>query len=233
MKLSRLGDKATLPESSARGPAVASHGGHLFIAWKGSGNDNLNVGVLSGDLKSLVDKHISSETSSHAPALASSGDELLIAWKGSGNDNLNGAKVEWGLADSAGRVSIDGLGVKSTSPETSEAGPALASDGSLGWRGSGNDALNVGEGVWNVETTTLSESSDVAPALTWLSPGIYLAWKGAGNDNLNAMAVAGGAKLLNQTAAVTFGASSSHSPALAAHTPAASIWPGRARVTRS
>jgi hypothetical protein len=134
-----------------------------------------------------------------------------------GNDNINGAKVEWGLTDSAGRVSIDGLGVKSTSPETSEAGPALASDGSLGWRGSGNDALNVGEGVWNVETTTLSESSDVAPALAWLSRGIYLAWKGAGNDNLNAMAVAGGAKLLNQTAAVTFGASSSHSPALAAH----------------
>ena len=38
-----LVNKRILEDTSEQGPSLASHDGRLFIAWKGSGNDNLNV----------------------------------------------------------------------------------------------------------------------------------------------------------------------------------------------
>ena len=37
------------PETSDDAPALASDGTSLFIAWKGSGNDNLNVAQVALD----------------------------------------------------------------------------------------------------------------------------------------------------------------------------------------
>ena len=64
---------------------------------------------------------------------------------------------------------------------------------------------------------TSSETSEIAPALSWLNGAIYLAWKGAGNDNLSALAVLGGPRQLHGIPAKIFGDASSHSPALASH----------------
>jgi hypothetical protein len=67
----------------------------LFIAFKGSGNDNINVAVVnrsaSGtrDIQSLSNKVILSDTTDTTPAIASHNGNLYLAFKGSGNDNLN------------------------------------------------------------------------------------------------------------------------------------------------
>jgi hypothetical protein len=215
-------DKQTLPDdTSDLGPALASHGGHLYIAWKGSGNDNLNVGVLRSDRKHLADKHTSQETSSHAPALISTRRGLFISWKGSGNDELNVARVDL-FANTAGGFGIEGLSNKFLLGQTSEAGPALAAgdDGSIlvAWRGSGNENLNIANAGATGDDVdrpgTSSETSDVGPGLAHLNNATYLAWKGAGNDNLSALAVVGDPKTLPGIPAKIFGDASSHSPAL-------------------
>ena len=155
--MSEFFDKATLPDSSDLGPALASHLGRLFIAWKGSGNENLNVGVFQRDGRHLADKHTSSETSSHAPALISTQNGLFLAWKGSGNDELNGARVDT-FANTAGGFGIEGLSNKSLLRQTSEAGPALAADNGgaifIAWRGSGNENLNIASAGGNLRTST-------------------------------------------------------------------------------
>lgn len=209
----------TLPESSDTTPAIASHGGRLFIAWKGCGNPQLNVGVLDRDLRGLAGMEITPEATSHAPAMVSFADRLWVAWKGDGNEHLNTAQVEW-FANTQGGAGIQGLSEKAVLPDTSEAGPAMAVDGSLllGWRGAGNDNLNVGSGgPGDVDPTTLSDSSDVNPALAAANGAIYVAWKGAGNDQLNARAQTGGARDLAQAHTQIFDDASSHAPALAAH----------------
>ena len=85
--------KVILEDRSSTGPALASHDGRLFIAWKGSGNENLNIMFSEDDGASFKGKHISGETSDSSPDLVSHNSALFIAWKGSGNDNLNLARV--------------------------------------------------------------------------------------------------------------------------------------------
>ena len=156
------------------------------------------------------------------PALASHLWRLFIAWKGSGNDELNSAQVDV-FADTVGGFGVEGLSKKSLLRQTSEAGPALAADNGgtilVGWRGSGNENLNVASGnLTDLDIPgTSSETSDIAPALSWLDGGIYLAWKGAGNDNLNALAVVADPRQLQGIPAKPFGDASSHSPALTSH----------------
>src|SRR6266566_1777037 len=90
--MSEFFDKATLPNDfSDLGPALASHLGRLFIAWRGSGNENLNV--ASGNLTDLDIPGTSSETSDIAPALSWLDGGIYLAWKGAGNDNLNALAV--------------------------------------------------------------------------------------------------------------------------------------------
>jgi len=85
---------ADLGDTSPVNPALAELNGNLNLAWKGDGNDNLNVMVSTNEGATFFDKTISPQTSSDAPALATDGTTLFIAWKGSGNDNLNVARVE-------------------------------------------------------------------------------------------------------------------------------------------
>jgi len=82
--------------------------------------------------------------------------------------------------------------IKVTLPDTSPKSPALASLNGrlyLGWKGDGNDNLNVeysaDDGVTFGNKYTSPETSPQAPALCVHNGNLYIAWKGDGNDNLN------------------------------------------------
>jgi len=141
-----LTDKVTLGNNTTPfTPSLASHDGRLFIAFRGDGNDQLNIMLSSDGGHSFGGKFISHETSTEPPALTSSGGHLFVAWKGDGNDNLNIAEVAL-FANSAGGFGIEGLKNKVTVGDTSPRAPGLAShDGKLfiTWKGDGNDAINV------------------------------------------------------------------------------------------
>ncbi|MCP3720802.1 G1 family glutamic endopeptidase [Paraburkholderia sp. CNPSo 3281] len=190
-----FGSKMTSPETSDDAPALASDGSTLFVAWKGSGNDNLNVATValdpgSGGPTGIFNKTILGDTSPVRPALALLNGSLYLAWKGDGNDNLNVM------------VSTDGgatFGNKLISGETSTAAPALGvNDGELfiGWKGDGNDNLNVavvdidestGVPTGFSNKVTLSDTSPLDPTLAGMNGYLFLGWKGGGNDNLNLM----------------------------------------------
>jgi hypothetical protein len=89
--------KTTFPKTSSHGPSIASHAARLFLAWKGSGNKNLNVAkvVLFGNtaggfgIERLEGKVVLGETSTESPALGSHNELLFVAWKGEGEEHLN------------------------------------------------------------------------------------------------------------------------------------------------
>jgi hypothetical protein len=183
--------KLTSPETSPRAPALCMHNGNLYIAWKGDGNDHLNVAQVQTNgstISGLVNKVILGDTSPMGPTLASLGGRLYIGWKGDGNDNLN-------VMYSADNGHT--FGNKFTSSETSPQAPTLcAHNGNLyiGWKGDGNDNLNVAQvqisgasitGFTN--KVTLGDTSPLSPSLASLNGRLYLAWKGDGNNNLNVM----------------------------------------------
>lgn len=62
-------DKVTLNERSSQGPAIA-YLGATFIAWKGDGNENLNVAASTDYGHTFTGKYTSSETSPDAPRCA-------------------------------------------------------------------------------------------------------------------------------------------------------------------
>ncbi len=87
-----LGGKNTLPDTSPQAPSLCAHNGMLFLAWKGDGNDNINVAqvILSGNaVTGLTKKLVLGEQTPGSPALASFNGRLYLAWKGDSNDNLN------------------------------------------------------------------------------------------------------------------------------------------------
>ena len=192
-KIGRIVEKTILSETSDHSPTITFFDGRLFIAWKGSGNDNLNVAFsqpLSDGVKPIFDlerKHISGETSDNGPTLAAHRGALFIGWKGSGNDNLNVAEVE--LRDlGGGNVEIVGIVNKLILSDTSSEAPALAShDGKLfiAWKGSGNDNLNLMYSElfppvsFRTDLKHISqETSDAAPALASHRGKLFIGWKG-------------------------------------------------------
>src|SRR5580658_5462340 len=76
-------DKQTLGETSPVSPSVVRCHDNLYLAWRGTGNDQINVMVSRDDGHSFANKVTSPETSSDAPALACAGGRLFCAWKGS------------------------------------------------------------------------------------------------------------------------------------------------------
>lgn len=183
-------NKNTLGDTSPVSPALASFNGNLYIAWKGDGNDNLNVMVSTDNGATFGNKLTSPETSDDAPSLAVFNGNLYIAWKGSGNDNLNVAIVN---VDAFG--SPTGFSNKVTLGETSPVSPSIASLGGLfylSWKGDGNDNLNVlsssdGQNFGNKSTSV--ETSPESPALAAHNGNLFIGWKGDGNDNLNVATV--------------------------------------------
>jgi hypothetical protein len=135
-------NKVIVGETSDAGPALTSHQDRLYLAWKGSGNDNLNVASFSSG--NILDKVILAETSDSGPALElfmnqGSSELLFLAWKGSGNDNLN--------AIFSHRSALN-FTSKLTYGDSSDTTPALTSHHDrlfIAWKGSGNANLNVAQ----------------------------------------------------------------------------------------
>jgi subtilisin family serine protease len=172
---------------------------NLWIAWKGSGNDNLNaMNPFNPSSKITL-----SETSDTSPSITAFNNSIWIAWKGSGNDNLNVMDVF---------VPIN----KIILSETSDAFPGVAPNPGglrIAWKGSGNDNLNVMNDPDQIPPglkTILNETSDSSPSIASIGDFLFIAWKGSGNDNLNVMDVfdPNNKKVLSDT--------SSHSPSIAA-----------------
>ena len=178
--------KVILGETTDRSPALAAMGNRVFLAWKGSGNDNLNLIFTKDGGKTFRGKSTFGETSHLSPAVAAHNGILFYAWTGRGDGNLNVAKV--GFTPEANAVLVD----KVTMGDTSEASPAIASHNGrlfIAWRGSGNPQLNLAfsedDGRTFKGKVTFADSSDRAPALISHEGRLHLAWSGRGNDKLN------------------------------------------------
>ena len=213
----QLSDKVTLAETSPKSPALASLNDFLHIAWKGDGNDNLNIMCSGNNGASFGPKFTSSETSPQAPALCAHNGLLFIAWKGDGNDNLNVAQVT--LSGNTATAFTK----KVTLAETSPVSPALASfNGRLyiAWKGDGNDNLNLmssaDNGATFVNKFVSAETSPQPPALTVNNNNLCIAWKGDGNDNLNvAKVIVSGQTITGFTGKAVLPDTSPVSPSLA------------------
>lgn len=185
-----IADKVTLGDTSDLAPALASHGGRLFLAWKGSGNDNLSLAFSNDNGATFAGATTFAETSDDSPALVSHNGRLFLGWRGSGNENLNVARVEL-IGNTAGGFAIGGLDQKVTLAETSDFSPALGSSEGvlyLAWRGSGNEDLNIIaslDGSAFFEKRISFESSSDSPALATLDRRLYYGWKGSNNENIN------------------------------------------------
>lgn len=80
-------------ETSDAGPAIHVVGGGCVLAYRGSGNSNLNVlWVDMDDGYTVTAKGTSGRTTSFQPAIASFGDSLYVAWTGK-DDHLNVGRV--------------------------------------------------------------------------------------------------------------------------------------------
>jgi hypothetical protein len=224
-------EKVTLADTDTTesSPALASHNGRLFLAWKGSGNNQLNLACSGDNGKTFKGKMTLAESSKHAPALTSHAGRLFLAWTGEGEEKLNVAQVV-AFANTAGDCGIEGLEGKVVLGDSSEAAPALASHTGrlfLAWKGSGNDNLNLAFSEDNGASfrgkTTLAETSSDGPSLTSHAGRLFLAWKGSGNKNLNVAQVvlfantAGGLGIEGLEGKVVLGETSTEPPALASH----------------
>ena len=131
------------------------------------------------------------------------------------------------IDEAAGRMHVLAMqsANKFTSAETSPRAPALCShNGTLfiGWKGDGNDNLNVaqvqlaGNNITGfVNKATLGDTSPVSPTLASLHGRLYLGWKGDGNDNLNVMYSSDNGQTFGNK--FTSGETSPRPPALCAH----------------
>lgn len=214
-------------DTTETAPAIASHDGRLIMAWKGAGNDNINL-LWSNDGIAIAGKATLPETTYASPALASFNGRLYIAWKGPGNENINIARVTF-FANSAGAFGVEGIEGKVTLGDTTEVAPALTAHAGrlfLAFKGAGNDALNLSfsnDGMGFGGKRTFAESSDRAPALASTPSGLMLAWKGSGNENINTARVtvfgntAGGFGIDGLTQKLTLNETTEEAPALATH----------------
>ena len=81
----------SLPKTVPKLP-LCEHNNQIYIAWKGDGNDNLNVAavVFQGPkITGFANKVVLGQTSQSSPALASFNGQLWVSWRGDGNNSLN------------------------------------------------------------------------------------------------------------------------------------------------
>src|SRR6266536_269178 len=144
--LVRLRDEAgAVHASSDRAPALASHGDRLYLAWKGSGNPQLNLAFSDDGGATFTGARTFADSSDHAPALASHAGRLFLAWAGRGNDRLNIAQVVL-FASTAGAFGIEGLEDQVVLDQSSTEPPTLCSHDDqlfVAWKGEGDDNLNL------------------------------------------------------------------------------------------
>jgi hypothetical protein len=183
--------KVVLGDTTPMAPALTSLNGHIYLAWRGDGNDQMNIEVSFDNGATFHNKLITGDTTTDSPAICAHNGNLFIAWKGDGNDNLNVAQVG---------LNVDGVPTgfvnKVILGDTSPTSPSLASNNGtlyLAWKGDSNDNLNVmsstDEGRTFGNKMTSPETSDTAPALVANNGQLFIGWKGSGNDNLNVAVV--------------------------------------------
>ena len=144
-----LAQKALLGETSVSSPALASHQGRLFLAWRG-GDNRLNL-MFSADGAHFGGKRILAASSEHAPSLASHNGQLFLAWKGLGNTELNIMASDDNGLSFAGKPRVsttaDGTGTgPSPRREATPVAPSLTSHAGMliwAWPGVPNNLLNV------------------------------------------------------------------------------------------
>jgi hypothetical protein len=214
-----LETKTVFDESASGGPALASLGPRVAVAWTGT-DQHLNVATTADGL-SLVSKVTTAETSDHGPSLCFRSGTLFLAWTGT-DSHLNVVQsTDGGLT----------WGSKTTLPDTSDASPALACDSSnlyLAWTGT-DGQLNVSNSANGVNWTAppslhpMNERSDTGPSLTLSGSVLYLVWTGTDN-RLNVVSSSAWPTFANK---VTLSETSDHRAAMVQNGPFYIAWAGR------
>lgn len=89
----------SLAETSSSTPALCSHNGHLFLAWRGPGNATAINVMFSYDDGATFEGKTSFGNTNTAPALTSHDGNLFMAWWGAGtDDSLSVAQILIGTA---------------------------------------------------------------------------------------------------------------------------------------
>lgn len=187
--------KTTLPETAVGGPALASDGVRLGLAWTG-GDPGQHVNFeTSADGSNFSGKVVLDEMSVDGPALAFGNGTWFIGWTGTDPQrhvnvisSVNGA--QW-----INKVILN---------ETSPFGPALAFGNGLlflSWTDIHN-SLNVmssADGVHWSSKVTLTDMSASGPGLSFVNGRLYLLWQGRDpNRSLNIMESANGTTFTNK-----------------------------------
>lgn len=185
----------TLPETAVGGPALASDGARLGLAWTGTDNEQHVSFETSADGSGFSGKVVLNEMSVDGPALAYGNGKWLIGWTGTDSQrhvnvisSVNGA--QWTS--------------KVTLAETSLFGPALAFGNGLlflSWTGV-NGSLNVmssADGANWSDKVTLTDTSASGPGLSFINGRLYVLWRGTdSNRRLNIMESADGITFTNK-----------------------------------
>ena len=173
--------------SDAR-PALAQLNGKVYLAWKGSGNQQLNVAQLQyataagGWGNPAIGSRIGiAAISDVGPALVSHGGQLVLAWKGVDNGAVNVAFWD------PGTLSFGGI---LTFGEVTIAEPALVSHDDrllVAWTGY-DGHMNVAELPPKSATLagkiTLPDTSEHGPTLASFQGRLFLALQQGGTDDL-------------------------------------------------
>jgi hypothetical protein len=172
-------------------PALAAFNGKLFLAYKGSGSNDLWFNTFDGtnwlnpDLEITQNGHSKTDA---GPALAAFNGKLFLAYKGSGSNDL------WfNTFDGSNWLNPD-LEITQNGHSKTDASPALAVFNGklfLAYKGAGSNDLwfNTFDGVnWLAQDLKVSQNghsqTDAGPALAVYNGKLYLAYKGSGSDDI-------------------------------------------------
>lgn len=185
--LNRAGFLSSLGDTSDDGPAVAywANGNGLNTAWKGSGNNHLNV-MHDMDPAS---KFVSQETSPYRPALCTAdwpNFTLYLAWTGEGDGELNlmhcdnthpfaGQQADPTVFDSATKLTLNN--------EHSPSAPAIAALGKglyLCWQGQDKHLNVMGMDLGSPDRAKYVSGQRTAhhPAIAAYRGLLFVAWTG-------------------------------------------------------
>lgn len=192
-----------LPETTDAQPALSINDGALMLAWRGSGNENLNSGFVVVQAETFAGLNVAGQTLPEYRRLSTGGIEnketygdtsdlaptlggSIVVWKGSGNEDLNFGYISGGNA----------LANKALLGEQSDRAPAAVPFGphtAIAWKGHGNDSINLmivdANGRRVSPKIRLAENTDTTPSLAVHQGILMLAWKGSGNNALNVAAI--------------------------------------------
>jgi hypothetical protein len=181
---------------TATGPALVAHIQLLFLAWKGSGDNVINMLLIAPDFKTAITPTPISaprpQYTASAPSLASHNESLFIAWRDL-NSYLNVAPIAFDTSDDDTLPTI--VLRESTSQKLvfqedgTDAAPSLASVKNLlflSWMGNANYlcmmASDNNAGSFVHRGFTLTQNG---PCLTWNNDKCYLAWTDLNDNHLH------------------------------------------------